>query len=168
MRPPLPGEPPASGRQPKAPFTNQIWAGTRPGPREESRDHPLCGGQRPGPQVTAGTTPVRGSHQDPKVSRDHLYEGHKVREGPSLPSLPPRAHLPTPQQGKQGSWGSQPCVLGGMGLGPGMGWVPTASLATLCNSWSAHQDRSHAWGLQAQVASRSGPTGWAPAQPCCW
>lgn len=37
-----------------------------------------------------------------------------------------------------------------MGLGPGSGRVPAAPLATLCNSWSSLQDRSHALGAAGQ------------------
>lgn len=37
-----------------------------------------------------------------------------------------------------------------MGLGPGKGRVPAAPPATLCNSWSTFQDRSHAPGAAGQ------------------
>lgn len=94
---------------------------------------------------------VRG--WDPKVSRD--YPLRRARSQEASPQLALRAHLHTlpPPQGKQGSQESQQCVPGGrhlVGSVPGSGRVPAAPLATLCNSWSSLQDRSHALGAAGQ------------------
>lgn len=112
--------PPACVRQPRAPLTKPSWAG-----------------QRLGPQGEQGLSPLWGT-----------------KSGFS-PQLALRAHLHTlpPPQGKQGSQESQQCVTGGrylVGSVPGSGRVPAAPLATLCNSWSSLQDRSHALGAAGQ------------------
>lgn len=123
-----------------------------------SRDHhpPFVGGQRPGLQGEQKPIPcgVQRLGSQGEQGPSPLWD---ARSGAFSPQLAPRAHLliPAPPRGKQGSPESQPCVPGGrslvtIGSGPGTGRVPAAPPATLCNSWSPLQDRSHALGAAGQ------------------
>ena len=78
----------------------QIWAGQRPGPQKESRDHPCRRGQRSGLQGESRDHfcfVIRG--QDPEVSRDHPLVGS---------GQDPRVKVGTTS------------ILGGQGQGPRM------------------------------------------------
>ncbi|OWK11387.1 hypothetical protein Celaphus_00006710 [Cervus elaphus hippelaphus] len=81
---------------------NQIWAGQRPRPQNESRDHPRCRGQRSGFQVESRDHfrfVIRG--QDPEMSKDQPFVGSG--QDPRV-KFAPISHLtPKPSCGQQGS-----------------------------------------------------------------
>jgi len=126
------------------------------------------------PRMRAGTTPVCGGQRlgSQDESRDHLLGGHESRSLLSLACPQSTFPRPRPPQGKKGSLEPQQCVPGGrclatVGSGPGMGEVPVAPLATLCNSWSSFQDRrSHAQGLEARGCGSG--SSQAQAHPAVW
>lgn len=97
------------------------------------------------------------------MNRDHPL--WSTRSGAFSPWLAPRAHLPPKRQaGLPGVPAVCPRrqVPGDHGLWAGMGRVPAALLATLCNSWSIRQDRSHA----LEAAGRELQVGARPTLPC--
>lgn len=130
-----------------------LVGGQRPGPECE-QGPPPCGGQRPVPQCEQGPPPLWGTGWDPEMSRDHPLWGMSLLSPACFKS--PSSHPLQLHKASRGPWNPS-SVSQEAGA-----WRPWAQdrdeegpsclppLATLCNSWTTSQDRSHAPGAVGQ------------------